>query len=68
MLVTQSEREQGIINSDEIDTLSAYILNERCPVCYGNDARWANHIYPIYLTEQYIKSKYISTEAFLHLF
>ena len=68
MLVTQSEREQRAMDSEEIDILSAYILNERCPVCYGNDSRWASHIYPVYLTEKYIKSKYISTESFLHLF
>ena len=68
MLVTQSEREKGIMNSDEIDMLSAYILNERCPVCYGKDSRWPNHIYPVYLTESYIKSKYIGTENFLSMF
>ena len=68
MLVTQSERENEAMNSEEIDTLSAYILNERCPSCYGSDLRWPNHIYPVYLTEQYIKSKYISSETFLHLF
>lgn len=68
ILVTQSEREQGIMDSGEIDTLSAYILNERSPVCYGRDSRWASHIYPVYLTESFIKSKYLSTESFLHLF
>ena len=68
MLVTQEETASGRMNSDEIDTLSAYIMNERYPVCYGNDSRWASHIYPVYLTEQYIKSKYLSTEYFLHLF
>lgn len=68
MLVTQSEQDSGTIDTGEIDTISAYILNERMPVCYGNDFRWANHIYPVYLTEAYIKSKYLSTESFLHLF
>ena len=68
ILATQEEQYSGTMNSDEIDTLSAYILNERMPVCYGNDFRWANHIYPVYLTETYIKSKYLSTESFLHLF
>ena len=68
MLVTQSEREQGVMDSEEIDILSAYILNERCPSCYGSDLRWPNHIYPVYLTERYIKSKYISTESFLNFF
>ena len=68
MLVTASESDSGQMDSAEIDTLSAYILNERNPVCYGRDSRWANHIYPVFLTESYLKSKYLSTESFLHLF
>lgn len=67
MLVTQEEIDDGI-DSALVDTLSAYLINERNPVCYGSDLRWANHIYPIYLTESYVKSKYISAESFLHLF
>ena len=68
MLVTEPERNSGHINSEEIDTLSAYILNERYPVCRDSDARWANHIYPVYLTEAFIKAKFISTSTFLQLF
>lgn len=56
------------IDSDVIDLISANIINERNPVCYGIDKRWANHLYPVFLTESYVKSKYISTEMFLHLF
>ena len=67
MLVTQEENEIGI-ESGLIDLLSANIINERSPVCYGTDLRWANHIYPVYLTERYIKSKYLSAESFLNLF
>ena len=67
MLVTREEVEHGI-DSDLVDMLSALIINERNPVCYGSDMRWANHIYPIYLTESFLKSKYLSTESFLHLF
>lgn len=55
------------IESEEIDLISANLINERTPTCYGTDRRWANHLYPI-LTESFIKSKYISTETFLHLF
>lgn len=62
-----SEIKRGV-DSDEIDTISAEIINERSPTCYGADARWANHLYPVYLTELFVKSKYVSTEAFLHLF
>lgn len=67
MLVTQEEIDDGV-DSSLIDMLSAYLINERNPVCYSSDLRWANHIYPIYLTESYVKSKYLSAESFLHLF
>lgn len=56
------------IDSDEIDLLSATLINERTPTCYGTDKRWANHLYPVFLTESFVKSKYMSTETFLHLF
>jgi hypothetical protein len=67
ILVTEEENEHGI-ESDLVDTLSAYLMNERNPVCYGSDLRWANHIYPIYLTESFVKSRYVSKDSFLHLF
>jgi hypothetical protein len=67
ILVTVEETESGI-DSELVDTLSAYLINERNPVCYGSDLRWANHIYPVYLTESYVKSRYLSAESFLHLF
>ena len=67
ILVTDSENEKGL-DSEEVDFLTANIINERNPVCYGNDSRWANHLYPIYLTEQYIKSKFMSSELFMNLF
>jgi len=67
ILVTEEENRDGI-DSENVDTLSAYLINERNPVCYGTDLRWANHIYPVFLTESYVKSRYLSTESFLHLF
>lgn len=68
ILVTDAEIKSEQIDSDEVNLLSAYLLNERNPVCYGTDARWANHIYPIFLTESFIKSRFISAETFLNLF
>lgn len=67
MLVTSEESEYGI-DSELVDTLTALIINERCPTCYGSDLRWANHLYPVYLTESFVKSKCLSAESFLHLF
>jgi hypothetical protein len=67
ILISDIEQENGI-ETDLINIITANIINERNPVCYGDDTRWANHLYPIYMTEYYIKSKYLSTEYFLNLF
>jgi hypothetical protein len=67
ILVSSEEVDNGM-DSDLVDLLSAHLINERNPVCYGSDMRWANHLYPVYLTERYVKSHYLSTESFLHLF
>jgi hypothetical protein len=55
VLVTDHEAEYGL-ESSEVDNISAWLVNERNPVCYGKDERWANHLYSVYLTETYIKS------------
>jgi len=67
ILVTEEEQERGL-ESSEIDEISANLLNERNPSCYGKDRRWANHLYPVYLTESFIKSQYISDAYFINLF
>ena len=67
ILVREIQEEEGL-DSDEIDLISANIINERNPVSYGKDNRWAKHLYPIYLTENYIKSKYLSDIHFINLF
>lgn len=67
MLMTGKEAEEGL-SSDEVDLISANLINERNPVCYGNDTRWANHLYPVYMTECYCKSRFKSDYYFLNLF
>jgi hypothetical protein len=67
ILVTEDEIENGL-SSEEVDIISANVINERNPVCYGKDSRWANHLYPVYLTETFIKSQYLSDVHFLNLF
>lgn len=67
MLMTGSENDNGLM-TDEIDTITANIINERNPVCYGNDVRWANHLYPVYMTECYCKSRFKSDIQFINLF
>ena len=67
ILVREDELRNGI-DTELVDFLSAHIINERKPTCYGSDTRWANHLYPIFLTETYVKSQYISEQSFLNLF
>ena len=67
ILVTDEQIRHGL-QTEEVDYISANIINERNPVCYGGDSRWANHLYPVYVTERYAKSKYMSDTMFLNLF
>jgi hypothetical protein len=71
IMVTDRETQRGRgygLNTDAVDMISATLINERCPTCYGADLRYANHLYPVYLTESYIKSLYLSGDVFLSLF
>ena len=50
--------------SIEIDNISRSLVQERNPVCFGTDARWANHLYPIFATERYLKSGFFPEAVF----
>lgn len=67
-LLVRSEEIKNGVDSERLDLISANILRERNPVCFGADERWANHLYPIYATEAFAKSRYLSEEFFLSLF
>ncbi len=67
ILTTDNEINYGI-ESDLVNYISANIINERNPVCWGNDSRWANHLYPVYLTETYVKTQFVSSNYFLNNF
>lgn len=67
ILVYAEEKSKGI-ETQLVDLISANLINERNPVGYGGDLRWANHLYPVYLTESYIKSQYLSDIHILNLF
>jgi len=58
----------GVMLSDDIDSICANLIQEAYPVCYGKDSRWANHLYPVYLTETFCKSNYLTDNVFLSLF
>lgn len=66
-ILTDEESNKGL-ETGEVDVITANIINERNPVCYGVDKRWANHLYPIYVTEKFIKSMYLSENMFLSFF
>lgn len=53
------------ISTSLINIISAHLINEAYPVCYGRDSRWANHLYPVYLTELFCKKKYIYDEKII---
>ena len=57
VLCSQQEQEDGL-PGDTIDTLSRCLLLETSVAPYGQDFRWASHIYPIYMTEQLQKRKF----------
>lgn len=61
--VDTTEIENGIPEA-RADTISSYVLRERNVTPYNADPRWASHIYPIYLTETYLKSSFVSPERF----
>ena len=63
-LASDAEEEEQGMHSDTIDTLSSHILRERNVTAYGKDARWANHLYPIFLAEEFLKSSFLSDLAF----
>ncbi len=53
--------------SQLIDSISAHLINEAYPVCYGKDARWANHLYPIYVTESFCKAHFIDEKLIIKI-
>jgi len=66
LLVDENAVANGL-DSDEINFISAHIVWERNPTCYGSDQRWANHLYPIHLTERCLKSHRLSDHVIMHL-
>jgi hypothetical protein len=50
------------VATNVIDHISSCLLGERTVSPYGLDTRWHAHLYPIYSTEQYIKSQLFSRE------
>lgn len=58
---------ENIKQSSLINSISAHLINEAYPVCYGNDARWANHLYPVHVTEKFCKSMFIDEKLIIRM-
>ncbi len=63
VFATGMEKEDGI-SKERADTISSYVLLERNVTPYNADTRWASHIYPVYLTETYLKSSFLGHNRF----
>lgn len=48
------------IDAARCDRLSEHIFALRAPATPNTDARWASNLYPVYLTERYIKTRFRS--------
>lgn len=62
------EEKGSSIDTNLINLISANLIKEAYPTCYGKDTRWANHLYPVFLTESFCKSNYINQNIILNLF
>lgn len=51
---------QVALDANRCNRISAHILALRHPATPTTDSRWASHLYPVYLTERYIKSRFRS--------
>jgi hypothetical protein len=63
-----SEDIENGLDTDVVDNLSLSLIEECSPTCHGRDERWANHLYPVYLTETMIKSSFMSDLVFVNNF
>ena len=55
------EEKGSSIDTNLINLISANLIKEAYPTCYGKDTRWANHLYSVFLTEYFCKSNYINS-------
>ncbi|MCI5179704.1 MAG: hypothetical protein D3911_10395 [Candidatus Electrothrix sp. AW3_4] len=67
-IATTSDERENYFSTDMINNISSSLLLERNVTCYGKYPRWANHLYPIYLTEQFLKNSFVSDTFFLNIF
>lgn len=52
-----------VLDKDRCDIISENVLSLRHPITPWTDARWSSHLYPIHLTERYIKARFRDERA-----
>ena len=52
--------ESPTIDAARCDRISEHVYALRAPATPNTDPRWASHLYPIHLTERYIKTRFRS--------
>ena len=66
ILVSEKEKNEGLVSS-EVDNISANLIIERNPTTFGREDRWHNHLYPVFITESFVKTLFHSKEYFLNI-
>jgi hypothetical protein len=65
--IDDREAQDGL-DAERVNTISVHLLRERNVTPYGQDLRWASHIYPVFETESFIKASMLSDTCFKALF
>ena len=55
--------EDAILDANRCEVISSNVLALRHPTTPRSDSRWASHLYPIHLTESYIKKRFRSDQV-----
>ncbi len=55
--------DRELVDSQLVDRISGWLIAERSVTPYGRDGRWHAHLYPIYIAEQVIRSRFYSEEV-----
>ena len=66
-MALKDDKDRDGFETNLIDNISLSLIAERNPTCYGKDERWANHLYPVYLTEKMVKASFLSDIHFQNL-
>ena len=66
-MALKDDKDRDGFETNLVDNISIALITERNPTCHGRDDRWANHLYPVYLTEKMVKASFLSDAHFQNL-